>query len=79
MADETDSGTTSSDAVRTWKSSNNRRACFRSTGFAEQTLVFRLAYPGLFIGLSTIPDQAAPDASVSCLVFPRFVVDFKGL
>jgi len=35
-------------------------------GFAEQSLFFRLAYPGLFIGLSSLPDQAAPVASLSC-------------
>ena len=66
VADKADSGTKGSVAVRTWKSSNNRRACFRSTGFAEQTLVFRLACPGLFLGLSSLSDQAAPGASLSC-------------
>ena len=47
VADKVDSGTTNSVEVRTGKSSNNRRACFRSTGFAEQSLFFRLAYPGV--------------------------------
>ena len=59
VADKADSGMKSSVAVRTWKSSNNRRAYFRSTGFAEQSVFFRLVYPGLFIGLSSLPDHAA--------------------
>ena len=46
--DKADSGTKRSGAVRTWKSSNNRRACFHSTGFAEQSLFFRLAISKAF-------------------------------
>ena len=49
MADKADSSTKCSVGIRIWKNSNNRRACFRSTGFAEESLFFRLAYPGLFV------------------------------
>ena len=66
VADKADSGTKGSIAVRALKSSNNRRACFCSIGFAEQSFLFRLAYPGLFIGLSSLPDHAAPGALLSC-------------
>ena len=62
VADKADSGTKRSVAVRALKSSNNRRACFRSTAFAERYFLFRPAYPGLFIRLSSLPDQAAPAA-----------------
>ena len=65
MADKADSGTNISVTIRTWKSSNNRRTYFRSTGFADQSLFCGLAYPGLFIGLISLPDQAAPGASLS--------------
>ena len=64
VVDKADSGTESSVSVRTWE--NNRTVCFHSTGFAEQSLFFRLAYPGLLLGLSSLPDQAAPGASLSC-------------
>ena len=70
VADKADSGTKRFIAVRTWKSSTNRRACYRSTGFAEQSYFFRLAYPDLCIGLSSLPDQAAPGASLSFYVWP---------
>ena len=53
-ADKANPGTKGSVAVRTWKGNNNRRACFRSTGFAEQSLFFRIAYPGLFFDLSPV-------------------------
>ena len=38
-ANRANSGTKSYVAVRTLKSSNNRRACFPGTGFAKQTLL----------------------------------------
>jgi len=63
VADKADLGMKSSVAVWTWKSSNNHGACFRSTRFAEQSLFFSLAYPGLFIGLSSLPDQVPPSAA----------------
>ena len=73
VADQADSGTKGSVAVRTWNSSNDRRACFGSTGFAEQSLSFCLAYRGLFIGLRSLPDQAALLASNA------FSEDLRGL
>ena len=63
VADKADSGTKSSVAVRTWKTRNNHRACFHSTGFAEQSLFFRLTYPGLFIELNSLPDQATNNSN----------------
>ena len=77
VADKADWGKTFPIAVRSLKISINRRACIRITVFAEQALFLRLAYPGLFIGLSSLPDKAAPGASLSCYAFLRLVVDFK--
>ena len=59
VAGKVDSGTKSCVAFRVLKNNNNRRACFRSTEFVEQSLFFRLAYPGLFIGLSSLSVQAS--------------------
>ena len=67
VADKADSGTKPSAAVRTWKSSNNRRACLRSTGFADVSWF-----------VHRTPDQVAPGASLSGSAFTRLVVDFKG-
>ena len=79
VADQADSGTKGSVGVQTWKSSNNRRACFRSTGFAEQSLFFCLAYPGLFRGSAPFLIRLHQVPRSAGRISPRPIVDFKGL
>ena len=66
VADKTDSGTESSVVGLELEISIKRRLCFSSTGFGDQSVFLLLAFCGLFIGLSSIPDQVTPCAALSC-------------